>query len=700
MLPAPQLPACYEQAGTSAVGHPRLQRVAAAASVGVQVGPAVPAPPPAPQAPAAAPTGPVCVASDLETILREKDACGVRGRRRRGGPRRLPQHQRRLLNACCGPGATQVGFIAHLKNLQSHKIVEQVGGWFLARQRASMLARAACRSPSLTPWPPALPAAGPASPGLHGAPWRVLSRQRLGGRRRHHGPGAVEAAARGVPAAGRRHVRVRAGCGPASVDQQQQISCVQQQEAAVWGRQGPRTSRSARALGVLPPVRPRSPAQAAHTGLLLLAHPWACRSLGPPLTLPRAPPSLRSVGMVFMPNDDALEAQCKGIYEAAIAQEGMALLGWRQVPVDHAVVGRFAKATQPRVWQVLVKAPQGVVGDELERALFVLRKRVERARDAALPADRAFDFYTCSLSGRTIVYKARARARAGRQAAASAGAPAAAVRQPQQRACHALQGARRAVLCRATHNLALAAQCSLPRAPACLPAQGMLRSVVVGQFYKDLRNTAFETAFAIYHRRFSTNTTPKWPLAQPFRILGHNGARVRARVCTPTAAPVPRPCAVGGWPMACMACMCVHVPSARALQQRAPAAWLRTARAALRWAALRWTPLAPPLCRRDQHAAGQPELGGVARARAHAPYVGGQRAGAHAPHQLSQLGLGQPGQRGGGAAAWLCASGRVARGRVARGRVACGRVWPRGPCVTARSGSAQPTTRVCARARR
>lgn len=38
-----------------------------------------------------------------------------------------------------------------------------------------------------------------------------------------------------------------------------------------------------------------------------------------------------SVGMVFMPNDDALEAQCKGIYEAAIEKEGMKLIGWRQV---------------------------------------------------------------------------------------------------------------------------------------------------------------------------------------------------------------------------------------------------------------------------------------------------------------------------------------------------------------------------------
>eukprot|EP00200_Dunaliella_tertiolecta_P000313 CAMPEP_0202365904 /NCGR_PEP_ID=MMETSP1126-20121109/16736_1 /ASSEMBLY_ACC=CAM_ASM_000457 /TAXON_ID=3047 /ORGANISM="Dunaliella tertiolecta, Strain CCMP1320" /LENGTH=1645 /DNA_ID=CAMNT_0048960861 /DNA_START=31 /DNA_END=4971 /DNA_ORIENTATION=+ len=163
------------------------------------------------------------------------------------------------------------------------------------------------------------------------------------------------------------------------------------------------------------------------------------------------------VGMVFMPNDDALEAQCKAIYEANIAKEGMQLLGWRQVPVKHEVVGRFAKATQPRVWQVMVGGKPGVVGDELERELFVLRKAVEAERDAKLPAEKASDFYTCSLSNKTIIYK------------------------------------------------------------------GMLRSVVVGQFYQDLVNPAFETSFAIYHRRFSTNTTPKWPLAQPMRILGHNG---------------------------------------------------------------------------------------------------------------------------------------------------------------------------------
>ena len=51
----------------------------------------------------------------------------------------------------------------------------------------------------------------------------------------------------------------------------------------------------------------------------------------------------------------------------------------------------------------------------------------------------------------------------------------------------------------------------------------MVMSCILGPFYRDLTNPAFKTNFAIYHRRFSTNTNPKWPLAQPFRCLAHNG---------------------------------------------------------------------------------------------------------------------------------------------------------------------------------
>lgn len=53
--------------------------------------------------------------------------------------------------------------------------------------------------------------------------------------------------------------------------------------------------------------------------------------------------------------------------------------------------------------------------------------------------------------------------------------------------------------------------------------KGMLRSEVLGRFYFDLQNDIYTSPFAIYHRRYSTNTSPRWPLAQPMRFLGHNG---------------------------------------------------------------------------------------------------------------------------------------------------------------------------------
>jgi glutamate synthase (ferredoxin) len=53
--------------------------------------------------------------------------------------------------------------------------------------------------------------------------------------------------------------------------------------------------------------------------------------------------------------------------------------------------------------------------------------------------------------------------------------------------------------------------------------KGMVRSAILDAFYEDLQNPEYVSAYAIYHRRFSTNTLPKWPLAQPMRFLGHNG---------------------------------------------------------------------------------------------------------------------------------------------------------------------------------
>ncbi len=53
--------------------------------------------------------------------------------------------------------------------------------------------------------------------------------------------------------------------------------------------------------------------------------------------------------------------------------------------------------------------------------------------------------------------------------------------------------------------------------------KGLLVSASVEKFYPDLSNPDYETSICVYHQRYSTNTFPKWPLAQPFRMLAHNG---------------------------------------------------------------------------------------------------------------------------------------------------------------------------------
>ena len=56
-----------------------------------------------------------------------------------------------------------------------------------------------------------------------------------------------------------------------------------------------------------------------------------------------------------------------------------------------------------------------------------------------------------------------------------------------------------------------------------LSYKGLVMPADLARFYPDLNDPALETAICVFHQRFSTNTLPRWPLAQPFRMLAHNG---------------------------------------------------------------------------------------------------------------------------------------------------------------------------------
>jgi glutamate synthase domain-containing protein 2/glutamate synthase domain-containing protein 1/glutamate synthase domain-containing protein 3 len=109
-------------------------------------------------------------------------------------------------------------------------------------------------------------------------------------------------------------------------------------------------------------------------------------------------------GFVFLPVEPQQRLLCEGIVERIVREEGLTLLGWRDTPLDVNAIGRVARASQPYIEQIFIGRTAEMDEDELERKLYVVRKRVEREIFESEIRDKAF-FYVPSLSCRTIVYK-------------------------------------------------------------------------------------------------------------------------------------------------------------------------------------------------------------------------------------------------------------------------------------------------------
>ena len=166
------------------------------------------------------------------------------------------------------------------------------------------------------------------------------------------------------------------------------------------------------------------------------------------------PKKLIAVGQVFLPRTDfGAQERCRTIVESEVLRMGHYIYGWRHVPVSTDCLGDKANATRPEIEQILIRCEKDIDGDQFERELYIIRRRIEKAAIAA----QITSLYFCSLSCRSIIYK------------------------------------------------------------------GMMLAEQVAEFYPDLLDPRFESAFAIYHQRYSTNTFPQWALAQPFRMLAHNG---------------------------------------------------------------------------------------------------------------------------------------------------------------------------------
>ena len=163
---------------------------------------------------------------------------------------------------------------------------------------------------------------------------------------------------------------------------------------------------------------------------------------------PLPPVDSYAPGLIFLPSVYAKRASTKYRIEAIAAEEGLAVLGWREVPVNPDVLGDLARESMPAIEQLFVASIDGTrTGIELDRLTFRLRKRIERE----------IDVFAVSLSARTIVYK------------------------------------------------------------------GMVTTLQLEDFYPDLSDERFTSKLALVHSRYSTNTFPSWPLAQPLRLIAHNG---------------------------------------------------------------------------------------------------------------------------------------------------------------------------------
>jgi glutamate synthase (NADPH/NADH) large chain len=155
-------------------------------------------------------------------------------------------------------------------------------------------------------------------------------------------------------------------------------------------------------------------------------------------------------GLVFLPKDEKRQQTILSIMIEEIEREGLSLMHLRNVPTNPDCLGEAALSSEPDIKQIFIT---GVTDDKVkvfERTLYIIRKKIEKRID-----DK--DFYICSLSSKSIIYK------------------------------------------------------------------GMLSSLQLRQYYPDLTNNYFTSGLAVVHSRFSTNTFPTWSLAQPFRMLAHNG---------------------------------------------------------------------------------------------------------------------------------------------------------------------------------
>ena len=171
-----------------------------------------------------------------------------------------------------------------------------------------------------------------------------------------------------------------------------------------------------------------------------------------------------AVAQLFLPRSDKLKDLCLQKLREIFASCALLVADGRSVPVDASILDERAANTLPVMEQLLIlpkrELPSGEEGgDAFERLLFLARHLTENALSRLLTEEGA-----------------------------------------HPRDFHFASCSCRSIV-----------------------YKGMLAGSRLGEFYADLREPDCAAPFAVFHERFSTNTLPAWPLAQPFRMSAHNG---------------------------------------------------------------------------------------------------------------------------------------------------------------------------------
>ena len=186
------------------------------------------------------------------------------------------------------------------------------------------------------------------------------------------------------------------------------------------------------------------------------------------------------IGQFFFPGDvvSTGSTTCdseKARFEKCCAAEGLKFLGWRKVPVNADVLGKKARDCMPQIWQGFVEKPADCEpGLDFDRKLYIVRRLFENG--------------------------------------ALRGAPAEGVAENAAGACSEGE---------TSPSLPKTYVCSL--SSRTIVYKGMFLVHELRTFYDDLQSPDYQSALAIVHSRFSTNTQPSWQRAHPNRFIAHNG---------------------------------------------------------------------------------------------------------------------------------------------------------------------------------